>query len=130
MLGDELDPAVFHHTNGRLGERLRFDEPLRGDQRLNRRPASLAAAERQSMILGLDQQVLSLRGRRRFRLRASKRSSPAYAPAAAVIFASSPITLMQRQIVAAAGFKVVQDRAPASPSPRPFRTSDRPSCRE
>ena len=43
--------------DGLLGERLRFDEPLRGDERLDDGLAALALAEAERVVLDLDEQA-------------------------------------------------------------------------
>ena len=55
--GDEFDAAVLHHFDGLFGQRLRLDEPLRGDQRLDRRLAALARAEAERVVFHLDQRA-------------------------------------------------------------------------
>ena len=57
VVRDELDAAVLHRLDGLLGQRLRLDEPLRGDQRLDDGLAALALAEAERVVLDLHQQA-------------------------------------------------------------------------
>ncbi len=58
-LGCELDVAVFDSGDGLDGERLDFDEPLRGQARLDDRLASVAVADVVGVVLHARQQALS-----------------------------------------------------------------------
>ena len=107
VLRDELDAAIVHRLDGLLGQRLRLDEPLRGDQRLDDGLAAIAVAQVELVVLDLFQQaersrsspracgLRSDRGRRRGRPRRS-------------CFATSSITLIVRQVVALAGLEIVR----------------------
>ena len=53
--GYELHRSVANHLKGRLGERLHFDEPLIGGQRLYRRAATVARANVVLVGNGLDE---------------------------------------------------------------------------
>src|SRR5262249_1389776 len=57
-LGDDLDAPGLDGANGRLGERLGADEPLRRDARLDDGFAALALADDEAGILGLDEEAL------------------------------------------------------------------------
>ena len=59
-LGHELDASVTHSLDGRLGQRLHLDEPLRARHRLDRRTAAVARADVVVVGLGLDEVALLL----------------------------------------------------------------------
>ena len=59
-LRDDPDAPVAHRVDGRLGQRLDLDEPLRRDARLDDRVAALAVADGVDVLHDLDQQALAL----------------------------------------------------------------------
>ncbi len=54
-LGNEFDRAVLDDANGFYGQRLHFDEPLRGNERLDIIVAAVAGADIMRVRLGLDE---------------------------------------------------------------------------
>ena len=57
IVGDDLDQSVENDFGGGLGERLHFQEPLRGDARLDDGFAAVAGADGVSVLGDVFQQA-------------------------------------------------------------------------
>ena len=57
---NDRDLAALHRFDGAVGQRLDLDEPLLGQARLDHRPAAIALAERERVILFSNQEALFL----------------------------------------------------------------------
>ncbi len=58
VVGHELDAAFIHRGHGLFSQRLRFDKPLRGDERFHDGAAAIAFAERERVRLHFFEQPL------------------------------------------------------------------------